>query len=206
LRDPIVFDLANLPYWIFLVAGVLLFVVAISAGGEDNLDSDGDFDIPVLGWLGLGRVPLMLLLAADLSLWGLLGWIVNVALNLPPAPFDTLVFLVTGIVSVFIGGSIARPLGRIFFASFGEDASSDRLIGCLGTVSSSRIPRQSEDKVGQIDAIDPAKNLVTINAVIPDDARVVPKHGDTVIIIEFHPPVYTVIASDSIDRDRWLGT
>ena len=200
------FDLANLPYWIFLVAGILLFVIAISIGGEEDLDDDGDFIVPVLGWLGIGRVPLMLLLAADLSLWGLLGWIVNVALNLPKSPLDTLIFIATGIVSVLLGGAIARPLGRLFFTSFSEDASSDRLVGCFGTVSSSQIPRFGQDKVGQVDAIDPAKNLVTINAVVPEDARVVPQRGDSVIVIEHQPPIFIVIANNSIDRDRWLGT
>ncbi|MGC9505682.1 DUF1449 domain-containing protein [Baaleninema sp.] len=200
------FDLANLPYWIFLVAGIVLFVVAISIGGEEELDDEGEFVIPVLGWLGIGRVPLMLLLAADLSLWGLLGWLVNVAFNLPKSPLDTLIFIATGIVSVLLGGAIARPLGRLFFASFSEDASSDRLVGCVGTVSSRQIPRFGQDKVGQVDAIDPAKNLVTINAVVPEDAQVVPKRGDAVIVIEHQPPIFIVIAQNSIDRDRWLGT
>lgn len=199
------FDFANLPYWIFLVAGIALFVIAISVGGEDDLDADG-FDIPVIGWLGVGRVPLLLLLAADLSLWGLLGWVANVALGVPKSPIDVLLFIVTGGVSVFLGGALARPLGRLFFASFSEDASSDRLVGCLGTVCSSQLPRQNENKVGQIDVVDPAKNLVTVNAVIPTEAQVVPQRGQTVLVVEHYPDYYLAIAHDSIDSDRWLGT
>lgn len=199
------FDLANLPYWIFLAAGILLFVVSISIGGEDDLDGDG-FDIPILGWLGIGQVPLMLLLAADLSLWGLFGWVATAALGVPGSPLDLAVFVISGGVSVFLGGAIARPLGRLFFASFSEDSSSDRLVGCLGTVNSPQLPRQTDRKVGQVDVVDPAKNLVTVNVVIPDDAEIVPQRGDTVLIVEHCPDYYLALAHNSIDCDRWLGS
>ncbi|USR92488.1 YqiJ family protein [Phormidium yuhuli AB48] len=199
------FDIANLPYWIFLAAGILLFVVSISIGGEDELDGDG-FDIPILGWLGIGQVPLMLLLAADLSLWGLFGWVATAVLGVPGSPLDWLVFVTTGGVSVFLGGAIARPLGRLFFASFSEDSSSDRLVGCLGTVNSPQLPRQGDGKVGQVDVVDPSKNLVTVNVVIPDEAEIVPQRGDTVLIVEHCPDYYLALVHNSIDCDRWLGS
>lgn len=107
------FDIANLPYWIFLAAGILLFVVSISIGGEDELDGDG-FDIPILGWLGIGQVPLMLLLAADLSLWGLFGWVATAVLGVPGSPLDWLVFVTTGGVSVFLGVRSPGPWAASF--------------------------------------------------------------------------------------------
>lgn len=105
------FDIANLTYWIFLGIGVLLFLfVIISGGGEDqdldtdvnfdsdiDVDTDVDFDADVdgdvdgdidhnlktdldegveatifsfLSWFGLGKCPLMILLAIDFSTWG----------------------------------------------------------------------------------------------------------------------------------------
>ncbi len=208
-----VFNPGNLPYWIFLGTGLVLFVVSISAGGEDALEGDpevGFFTELLFGWLGIGSVPFVLLLAADLSLWGLLGWVANVVLGVPEGAMSGLVFVTSGAAGVLLGGAIARPIGKIFFASFSEDASSDRLIGCLGTVSASQIPRLESgkvgQKVGQVDLIDPAKNLVTVNAVIPNDARVVPQRGDRVIAIEQCDDFFVVIADDSIDRDRWLGT
>ena len=71
------FHPANLPYWIFLGMGVLLFLfVIISGGGDDDVDIDTDVDTDAdfdfnglfLGWLGIGKAPLILLLATDLSL------------------------------------------------------------------------------------------------------------------------------------------
>ena len=203
------FDLAHLPYWLLLGAGVLMFLFAISAGAvEDELDFDADGDfipIEILGWFGLGKIPLLLLMATDLSLWGFLGWMLNTALKLPGQPISTIVFLGSGLGAFILGGFLTRPLGQIFIASFGEDASSDRLVGCLGTVSSATIPKANSRKIGQVDAIDPARNLVTINAVVPHSATVVPQRGQEVLIIDYQPPVYIVVANESIDRDRWLN-
>ena len=203
------FDLANLPYWIFLGVGVTFFLFAISAGAvEDDLEvetGDSFFLVDILGWFGLGKIPFLLLLATDLSLWGLLGWMLNVALKLPGQPLATTVFVGSGAIAFFLGGLLARPLGRIFIASFGEDASSARLIGCLGTVSSASLPKRDEKKVGQVDAIDPSRNLVTVSAVLPNFATIVPQRGQEVLIIDYHPPIYVVIANNSVDRDRWLN-
>ncbi len=203
------FDSANLPYWLFLGTGVLMFLFAISAGAvEDELDfeTDGEFlPIEILGWFGLGKIPLLLLLATDLSLWGFLGWVLNVALNLPGQPLATIVFFGSGAIAFVLGGFLTRPLGKIFIASFGEDASSDRLVGCIGTVSSSLIPKADSRKIGQVDAVDPARNLVTINAVVPNFATVIPQRGEEVLIIDYDSPIYIVVANDSIDRDRWLN-
>ncbi|NEQ25658.1 MAG: DUF1449 family protein, partial [Microcoleus sp. SIO2G3] len=99
-----IFNFANLPYWILLGSGVLLYLFVIfSGGGGDDADLDvdadvdadldadadvdadgGDFSIAsALGWLGIGKAPLVLLLATDLSLWGLLGWMLNITVGTP---------------------------------------------------------------------------------------------------------------------------
>ncbi|MGD1903457.1 MAG: DUF1449 domain-containing protein [Geitlerinemataceae cyanobacterium] len=204
-----VFNAAHWPYWVFLGAGLLLFAVSISTGGEDALEGEPEMGLLsalLFGWLGIGRVPFLLLVATDLSLWGVLGWAANVALGVPDSPLAVPVFVGSGIAAVLLGGAIARPLGQIFFAPFSEDARSERLVGCLGTVSSAKLPRLASGKVGQIDVVDPAKNLVTVNAAIPNDAQVIPQRGDRAIVIEQNGDRFVAIADGSIDRDRWLGT
>jgi hypothetical protein len=205
------FNSANMPYWIFLGMGVLLFLfVIISGGGDDDVDVDTDFDIGgfALSWMGIGKAPLILLLATDLSLWGLFGWMFNVWLGeiIDRVPSDTLSFVVLILslsVSLFTGGLIARPVGKIF-AEFGEDTSSDRLIGRHGTVSSATIPVEKQGRIGQVDIIDKSGNLVTINAAVPEWATVIPRHGEKVIAISRQQDVYLAIAKDSQDVDRWL--
>jgi hypothetical protein len=104
-----------------------------------------------------------------------------------------------------LGGSvIARPLGKIF-ASFGEDASSDRFIGCHGTVSSVSIPIENQDQIGQVDVLDSARNLVTINATLPTWATVFPERGTQVLVIDRQPQSYLVVAKDSSDEQEWFA-
>jgi len=204
-----VFNAANWPYWVFLGAGLVLFAVSISTGGEEALDGEPDtglLTVLLFGWLGIGRVPFLLLVATDLSLWGVLGWAANVAIGVPDAPIAVPIFVGSGAAAVLLGGAIARPLGKIFFAPFSEDARSERLVGCLGTVSSAKLPRLDSGKVGQLDVVDPAKNLVTVNAAIPNNAQVVPQRGDRAIVIDQQGDRFVAIADNSIDRDRWLGT
>jgi hypothetical protein len=220
------YSLANLPYWILLGLGLVLFIVVMAAGGGDddldfsnddwlNLDADAADSntgfIPLLAWLGIGRTPLILLLATDLSLWGLLGWVGNVLLGLGLGVMPSralgwggVVFVGSFIGAVYLGSVISRPIAQLL-APFGQDASSDRLIGCEGIVTSAHLPKLSEGKVGQVDVTDAYHNLVTVSAALPHWATVTPRHGQTVLIIEQSQHGYVAIAKDSNDADRWLS-
>ncbi|MEM9540621.1 MAG: DUF1449 domain-containing protein [Cyanobacteria bacterium P01_E01_bin.42] len=223
------YSLTNLPYWIILGLGVLLFLIAISVGGGDDdidgndlfdLDADTDVDVEVdgdirlpllLGWFGIGKVPLILLLATDLCFWGLTGWLLNAIafhfLGFIPVTiigWGGIIFLTSFWLGLQIGGLIARPLGKLF-ASFGQDVSSDRLIGCLGTVSSKTIPRITEGKIGQVDVSDPSNNLVTVGATIPEWVTIIPQRGQQIIVIDRRKNSYIVLAKDTSDEDRWLA-
>ncbi|TVP63704.1 MAG: DUF1449 family protein [Nodularia sp. (in: Bacteria)] len=213
------FSLANLPYWIFLGMGVLLFLfVIISGGGDADADADAEFDADtdgefsfgqILGWVGIGKAPLILLLAVDLSLWGVLGLFLNtLAKSIINGQFSALVrgavLLISLILSLLVGRFIAEVIGKIF-AEFGEDASSDRLIGCVGTVTSFYIPSETEGKIGQVDVLDPKRNFLTISAALPEWATIAPQRGDQVIVIENQPQNYLVIAKDTTDEQLWLA-
>jgi hypothetical protein len=209
------FNPANMPYWIILGMGVLLFLfVIISGGGDDDIDIDtdvdSDFDISgfAFSWMGIGKAPLILLLATDLSLWGTFGWMFNVWLaeilgRIPNDTWSFAVLILSLIISLFTGGLIARPIGKVF-AEFGEDTSSDRLIGRNGTVSSATIPVEKQGRIGQVDIIDKSGNLVTINAAVPEWATVIPRHGEKVTVINRQQDVYLAIAKDSPDINHWL--
>ncbi|NET32512.1 MAG: DUF1449 family protein, partial [Cyanothece sp. SIO1E1] len=152
---------------------------------------------------------LILLIAIDLSLWGLVGWMLNVGLGsilgtIPAAFLGVLVMSGSLAIALFLGGGIARPIGQIF-AAFGENTRSDRLIGCQGTVTSATIPYEHSGKIGQVDVIDPARNLVTVSATTPQWATIALRRGAQVLVIEHHPRAYLVIAQDSPEQDRWLA-
>ncbi len=243
-----IFDAANLGYWVLLGMGVLLFLFVIfSGGGDDDLDTDVDADLDVdvdadfdadidadvdadidgdvdgdvdadaeagsgilsiLSWFGFGQAPLMILLAIDCSLWGLLGWIFNVWVGagtgeIPTGIMGAGVFVLSGAIALWSGKLLAFPLGKMF-ASFGEDVSSDRLVGCEGTVSSKILPPYIDGKVGQVDVYDAARNMVTVNASSPHWATVVPTRGQKIIIVERTEHTYLAIVKDSSDEDLWL--
>ncbi len=218
------FDLANFTYWIFLAIGVLLFLLVIFSGGTDedldvdtnadldvDLDADADADfgpIQILTWFGLGKAPLLLLLAVDFSLWGLIGWMVNVFVAsaigfIPTGLVGSLILFSSFAVSIYTGGLISRPLGKLF-ASFGEDTSRTRSIGCVATVISPQVPFNNSGRIAQADVFDAASNLQTINITLPQWATVIPKRGDRVLIIDLNKNSYLVIAKDSLDESRWL--
>ncbi|MGK7934276.1 MAG: DUF1449 domain-containing protein [Xenococcaceae cyanobacterium] len=221
------FNSANLSYWILLGIGILLFLlVIVSGGGDDDFDIDADADVDVdadidtdgdfgtgqiLGWLGLGKAPLVLLLAIDLSTWGITGWFLNVIIGSVIGYIPLQFFGLGGIIlitsfsfSLFLGSLIARPLGKIF-ASFGEDTSSDRLLGCVGAVVSKKIPYLTEGKIGQVDVRDSAGNLVSLSVSLPSWAKKIPLRGEKVLIIEKGDNAYLAIAKDSSDEDKWLN-
>ncbi|GAB1539686.1 DUF1449 family protein [Scytonema sp. NUACC21] len=214
------FSPLNLPYWIFLGMGVLLFlfVICFGGGGEDvdidvdaeiNTDADGDLNFgQLLGWAGIGQAPLILLLATDLSLWGVVGWMLNVWIGsiiaLPNSFFSSIILLCSLTIGVLIGSWIARPIGKIF-ADFSEDASGDRLIGCTGIVTSAFIPVANQKRIGQVDVTDSERNLLSINATVPEWATIIPQRGAQVIVIDKRLDTYFIVAKDSLDQENWLN-
>ena len=225
------FDPANFAYWIFLGIGVSLFLlVIVSGGGDDDIDVDADVDgdldldgdidgdadgefnsLQFLGWLGFGKAPLILLLAIDFCLWGLTGWILNLIVGSLTGKIPTnliglggLILLISGSFSLAIGSFIARPLGKIF-ASFGEDTSSDRLIGCLGIVTSKQVPYEKQKTIAQADIIDPANNLVTVAVCLPSWATEIPLNNQEIIVIEQTEAYYLVIKNQGSDREAWMN-
>lgn len=233
------FDLTNLIYWIFLGIGVLLFLfVIISGGGEDqDLDTDMDFDADVdsdlggdtdanikadldegmdatifsfLSWFGVGKCPLMILLAIDFSVWGVTGWFLNVMfggfLNGIPTGFIAfLIFCLSFCFSLWVGRVLSLPIGKIF-ANAGEDVEGDRLIGCSGEVTSAKVPYITEGKIAQADILDSASNLVTVEICLPEWAQVMPCRGQEVLIIEKRQHCFLAIAKDSSDQDKWFNS
>ncbi len=236
------FDTANLAYWIFLGVGIFFFMlVIVSGGGEDqdidadvdadmdvNVDTDVDVDADIdadtdadvnthfnsslfsaLSWLGIGKAPLLILLAIDFSAWGVIGWFLNVIIGeisgkIPSGLLGLAIFLISLIISLSFGKLLSNPLGKMF-AQHTEDISGNRLVGCIGTVISKEVPYLIAGKIAQVDVLDNAGNLVSIEACLPDWAKVVPHRGQEVLIIERNKHCYIAIAKDTSDQDKWFN-
>jgi hypothetical protein len=236
------FHLANLPYWLLLAVGVLcLGLMIISGDGDEDLDvemsleASSDVDIThldveldqggameegdavpmalqVLSFFGLGKVPLMILLGIDFSLWGVIGWILNVAVGTVTGTMPRqllgwagIIFLVSLGISLWFGRLASRPIANLF-KTFSQDVSAERVIGCTGTVTSKKLPYLANGTIGQAHVYDNAGNLLTLSVSLPDWATVIPHHNQEILIIDQSPKGYgyLAIAKDSSDEDKWL--
>lgn len=222
------FDIANLIYWIFLGIGIFLFLLVIFTGGgeDEDMDIDGDVESDMevdgdvdgglegnfwffLSWLGVGKSPLIILLAMDFSAWGVSGWLLNVLVAgvtgaLPTGISALIILIFSFLFSVWLGRVLSIPIGKIF-ANFGEDIDGDRLIGCVAQVTSIKLPYLHDNKVAQADVIDNDGNLVTVEVCLPGWALVIPHRGQEVIIIDRQDHLYVAIGKDTSDQDKWLN-
>ncbi|WP_298616239.1 OB-fold-containig protein [uncultured Thermosynechococcus sp.] len=216
------FHLIHTPYWIVLGMGVLLFLTVIFGDvGDEEVELEGDTDplevevdleggisfLTILHWLGVGRAPLILLLALDFSLLGILGWFFNVLFytlsgSWPGVMWSGGIAIAALLLALITGGLCSRPLGQIF-AQFSEDTSRDRLLGCSGHVSSAHIPR-SGTGIGQVSVLDANRNRLILPAVLPAWATITPQHGQEILIIDRQENEYVVVAKDSLDEATWL--
>ncbi|AFZ47974.1 hypothetical protein Cyast_2023 [Cyanobacterium stanieri PCC 7202] len=187
------------------------------AEAESNFDADMEADeslegnfLLFLSWFGVGKSPLLILLAIDFSSWGVIGWFLNVTIGgvmgeIPQGLIALAIFVVSLAISLWIGRILSNPIGKIF-ANFGEEIDGERLIGCTGHVISSKLPYVVEGKVAQADVLDNARNLVTVEAALPDWAKVVPHRGQEILIIDRQQHCYIAIAKDTSDEDKWLNS
>ncbi len=185
----------------------------VEADIDADISGDGENVNPfqLLSWFGLGKAPLMILLGIDFSAWGVAGLTLNTLLSsltgtIPNQFFGLggLVFFASLFIGLWTGKLLSYPIGQIF-SSFGEDVKSERLIGCVGTVTSKTIPYLIEGKIGQADVYDLAGNLVTISISLPHWADVIPHHGQEILIIDRQEHSYIGISKDSSDEDKWIN-
>jgi membrane protein implicated in regulation of membrane protease activity len=127
---------ANLPFSVALL--VMLLIGAVEALGlgasavhlDMHADMDGGGDL--LGWLGIGRVPLLMLLVVFLALFGLAGLAIQQFAG--PLP---LWIAVPGAVAAALPltGLGARGLARIMPGDETTAVSLDDLVGRRGTIT-----------------------------------------------------------------------
>ncbi|MGA9583196.1 MAG: YqiJ family protein [Allosphingosinicella sp.] len=127
---------ANLPFSVALL--VMLMIGAVEAFGlgasavqlDVHADMDGGGD--PLGWLGVGRVPLLMLLVVFLALFGLIGLAVQQFAG--PLPLWIAV-PAAAIGALPLTGLGARGLARIMPGDETTAVSLDSLVGRRGTIT-----------------------------------------------------------------------
>ena len=127
---------ANLPFSVALL--VMLMIGAVEALGlgasaahvDVHADVDGGGDL--LGWLGIGRVPLLMLLVVFLAFFGLIG----LALQQFAGPLSLWIAAPAAAAAALpLTGLGARGLARIVPGDETTAVSLDSLVGRRGTIT-----------------------------------------------------------------------
>ena len=125
---------ANLPFSVALL--VMLMIGAVEAFGLGasavHLDVHADVDGDLLGWLGVGRVPLLMLLVVFLALFGLIG----LAIQQFAGPLPLWIAAPAAAAAALpLTGLGARGLARIMPGDETTAVSLDSLVGRRGTIT-----------------------------------------------------------------------
>ena len=129
----------NLPFAVALLLMLMIGAVeAIGLGASAaHLDVHADSDADLLGWLGVGQVPLLMLIVVLLALFGLIGIsLQQLAAGLLGAPLSPwLAAPIAFLASLPLLGISARALARIMPGDETTAISLDTLIAKRATVT-----------------------------------------------------------------------
>lgn len=198
----------NLPFTLSLVVCTFLSVLQFIGWVGDEFDLDGDADADgdmdadadadgdgdgpfhsfttLTDFLGVGRVPLTLLLLLFSASFGLIGWLLNMAwldlAALPASPLLLIVWPVALVLSVLLTSRLGRGVARLLPPLTTTATSKEQLVGRVARV----ISPQVDDSYGQVRLRDAAGTLITVFAVTIRDTSPITRDTE-VVLLEFDP-------------------
>ena len=190
-------DGANAPFTLALLAMVglgVLEIVALLVGLDLMPDSDADLDLDldvdadgILGFLGLGQVPLLITLVLFLTAFGLVG--LGVRLAVPVSPWLAAVpALVAGVAANrTVGGLIGRALRKNETTA----VHGDRLVGGVATITLGETRKGSPTQAKLKDAHGQT-HYVLVEALREGDHF---DGGDEVLLVERSGPKFFVVGA-----------
>ena len=129
----------NLPFTAALALMVVIGLVEAAGFGLGSADMDvgAHADADLLGWLGVGKVPLLALLVVLLALFGLIGFgLQQLAAALLGGPLSPWIAAPAAFVaSLPLLGTAARGLGRILPQDETTAVGLDSLLGRRATIT-----------------------------------------------------------------------
>ncbi|AJR24152.1 MULTISPECIES: YqiJ family protein [Sphingobium] len=179
---------------VFVSAIVLMLLIgavqAIGIAGDFDLDIDGDADL--LGWLGVGRLPLLMLLAIFLALFGMIGLIgQHLLLDLTGAMLPPLIAAPAALIaSLPATGLAARRLAPLLPRDQSSAVPLDALTGSFARIvtgvarSGSPARARVEDAYGQAHYV----------MVEPDNSGQTLEEGETILLVRREDHVFRAIS------------
>jgi membrane protein implicated in regulation of membrane protease activity len=139
--------------------------VDVDADADVDVDVEGDFFGDALGFLGIGKVPVMLVLMGFLGVFGLSGLLINTIISQSFNGYAGIAFAAAALGSLICAFMLTGRISR-GFARLAPDSSLavgfEQLVGRIGTVSS---PQVSET-YGRVTVRDQHGGTHTVYAVL----------------------------------------
>ena len=174
----------NLPFAVALALMLMIGIVEAVGLGVGAVDLDADVDADggdLLAWLGLGRVPLLMVIVVLLALFGLIGiTLQQAAAAMLGAPLSFWLAAPAALVAALpLTGLAARGLARIMPQDETTAVSLESLIGKRATVTIGTARTGSPARAGVRDAFGQMHYVM----VEPTDERLAVGEGETVLLV-----------------------
>jgi len=160
-------------YWMLMILGAVDLEVFDSLVPDVDLDDGGGLFGPLLQWLGIGSVPVMIML----SVFVFLGWAFSLIADALIHPGGDLLvglalFLSIAVVGFFLAGFFTRPLAVLF-----KPEEHHKIMYSIGVATTSTVTPD----FGQVEI--PVRGApITLNARTKGDAVI--HKGEKVIVFD----------------------
>ncbi|MBB4841059.1 hypothetical protein HNP52_004156 [Sphingomonas kyeonggiensis] len=193
----------------FVVAVLLMLLIGLVQviGFGHDVDSDlhveGDFHFDFLSWLGVGRLPLLMLIVVFLAIFGIGGLALQQLLrDWTGEPLSTVAAVpLVGVAALPLTGLAARLLAPILPRDFTTAVPLDVLVGTSAQIVTGRASTGSpararaEDHHGQVHYI----------MVEPDNAGQVFEEGERVLLVRREGECFRAISRGDFHLPRLDG-
>jgi len=149
-------------------------------------DGDGDADnFSLLSFIGVGKVPMLVVFLILFVTIGLLGWLMNGTIQSVLGTFPSLLILVTlpgaSVAGTLLTSRVTRTIGLLVPPLTTTASRAQALVGMTGTVTSPYI----DETYGMVHLRDLGSTLISIFAVTDDDQPI--PRGEKVLLVAYDP-------------------
>lgn len=185
---------------------LMLAIGAIEALGlgASGLGLDLDLDSGLLDWLGVGRVPLLILLVAFLAAFGAIGLTGQQALLALTGGLASPLIAIPAAVAVALPATavLARGMARIMPRDETTAFEIDDLVGRAGTITIGRAAAGSPARTRVVDPHGQAHHVL----VEPNDPSQTFAEGDTVLLVRREGAGFRAILHDMPSFSSWIDS
>lgn len=192
---------------VFTAALVLMLLIGLVEAlglGASGVDVDLGVDLDhggLLGWLGVGRVPLLVMLVAFLAAFGVIGLAgQQIAAAVTGASLPALAAVpAAAIAALPVTALLGRGLARVMPH---DETTAYDLADLTGRTATIVVGRAREGSPARGRVLDPHGQAHHV-LVAPNDAAAVFEEGDTVLLVRREGDIFRAITYDSPRFSNW---